>query len=108
MTNQLALNTEAFGDPVEVGSSKSKFKKSAEQEKNDPYLLSVIVTGVLITGHYCMCICSRTDVCDESLISLMDIPLMLAADAPSEDGASLSDRTTIATERNSNFSMLQK
>ena len=45
--------------------------------------------------------------CDESLISLMDIPLMLAADAPS-DGASLSDRTTIATERNSNFSMLQK
>ena len=71
-------------------------------KKNYPYLLSVIVTGV-----YCMCICNRTDVCDESLISLMDMPLMLAADAPS-DGASLSDRTTIATERNSNFSMLQR
>ena len=56
-----------------------------------------------------MCICNRTtDVCDESLISLMDMPLMLAADAPSDDGASLSDRTTIATERNSNFSMLQR
>ena len=49
----------------------------------------------------------RINVCAESLISLMDMPLMLAADAPS-DGASLSDRTTIATERNSNFSMLQE
>ena len=50
----------------------------------------------------------RINVCAESLISLMDMPRMLAADAPIDGNGSLSDRTTIATERNSNFSMLQK